>query len=122
MLPAGRVIAQATALGVDEVILTAESRADFRSVATGNMPTIPEHLQGLWEGAVKTCKTQKQQNQLRHLLANYADVFSTTDHDVGCTSEITHSIRTQPGAQPIKQRARRLGPEKEKEVEKQAQE
>ena len=121
-LPAGKLVAQALAIEPTEVLSTTNPGPGVRNIIPQTLPPVPEHLQELWQEAQSTCTTSKQHNQLRHLLTNYADVFSSSDHDVGCTPEVTHSIPTHPGAQPIKQRARRLGPEKEKEVEKQVQE
>ena len=121
-LPAGKLIAQATALEHTEVLPTCKDGPGIRNMTPQDLPPIPTHLQEIWQGALKTCTTKLQRNRLHHLLTNYSDVFSANDHDVGCTPEMVHSIPTHPGAQPIKQRARRLGPEKEKEVDKQVQE
>ena len=49
----------------------------------------------------------------------YADVFSCGDTDVGRTNLVSHSIPVEPGTQPIRQAPRRLGAEKDQEVERQ---
>jgi hypothetical protein len=123
-LPAGKIIGLASSITDNEVITTDHFQGPtLRRIDTGRpAPPIPDHLQQLWEAAQPTCQGEDHQNQLRHLLVRYQHVFSKTDTDVGCTSEVMHSIPTIPGAQPIKQRARRLGPEKEKEVDRQVQE
>ena len=46
-------------------------------------------------------------------------MFSSGDDDQGHTTVVEHDIPLIPGARPVRQPARRLGPEKEKEVEEQ---
>ncbi|HSN22635.1 MAG TPA: reverse transcriptase domain-containing protein, partial [Methylomicrobium sp.] len=46
---------------------------------------------------------------LRELLTRYADVFSTSENDLGCTHLATHSIDTG-SAKPIRQQLRRFPP------------
>ena len=54
-------------------------------------------------------------------MEQYADVFSLGDDDMGLTDVMKHSIQVEPGARPVKQAPRRLGAEKETEVDKQIQ-
>jgi len=81
--------------------------------------TVPEHLQALLQGALPCCTDEDDRKRLQQLLVQYADIFSRSATDVGRTSIVKHSIPTQANAAPIKQHARRLGPEKEKEVSRQ---
>jgi len=53
------------------------------------------------------------------LLRDYGDVFSSGDNDVGLTGVARHEIPLTAGTVPIWQPTRRLGPEKEKEVNRQ---
>jgi hypothetical protein len=84
--------------------------------------SVPEHLTKLYNEAITHCADNSQKNRLAALLCQYSDVFSSGDTDVGRTDLITHSIPTLPGTQPIKQAPRRLGIEKDQEVERQVQE
>ena len=79
---------------------------------------VPEHVQALYESAVEVCSASERV-KVADLLCRYADVFSKDDSDVGKTSLVSHSVPLLPDVKPIKQHARRLGPEKEKEVERQ---
>lgn len=54
-----------------------------------------------------------------NLLTKYSDVFSQGDSDIGQTKLVEHSIPVLEDTKPIKHLPRRLGPEKEKQVEKQ---
>ena len=56
------------------------------------------------------------------LLTEYQDVFSTGDMDMGLTNLVQHEIPTVPQTRPFRQPARRLGAEKEAEVDQQIQE
>jgi len=53
------------------------------------------------------------------LLREYNDVFSSGDHDVGLTRVIRHEIPLAAGTVLIQQPTRRLGPEEEKQVNRQ---
>lgn len=37
---------------------------------------------------------QRQKESLEQLIHDFADVFSTDKHDLGCTDQIYHSINT----------------------------
>ena len=67
----------------------------------------------------KAVRHPSQRRQLADLLIKYADVFSCGDTDVGRTNLVSHSIPVEPGTQPIRQAPRRLGAEKDQEVERQ---
>ena len=122
-LPAGKVVGMATSTLAEEINATTDRDTEYlRRLEPGNEPQIPPHLQELWEQAMDKKPPPLVQSKLKHLLCNYANVFSTSDVDVGRTDQVKHSIPTQPGSRPVKQRARRLGPEKEKEVDRQVKE
>ena len=84
--------------------------------------TPPTHLVALYEQACQNCKSADQRQELVDLLVEYADVFSSDDTDVGQTSLVQHSIPVEPGTAPIRQPPRRLGVEKDQEVERQVEE
>ena len=76
---------------------------------------VPHHLQDLLDrSSVHLNESQKQ--QLEDLLVTFADVFSSGDHDIGCTGLVEHEINTGDHA-PIKQPPRRIGPVRRKEME-----
>lgn len=79
---------------------------------------IPEHLRDLIETASKDCSPEEK-HRLVNMLSRYHDVFSKNDDDVGLTNMVEHEIPIMPGTRPIKQPVRRLGIEKEKEVDAQ---
>ena len=89
-----------------------------------NIPAapIPGHVIDLYQRACANCATTSECQQVAALLQDYSDVFSSGDHDVGLTSLVTHSIPVEAGTQPIRQPPRRLGVEKDKEVDKQVTE
>jgi hypothetical protein len=80
---------------------------------------IPSHITHLNEAARSGCETDQQRLRVAELLHKHGDVFSVDENDMGLTHCISHSIPTVPGSCPIRQPPHRLGPEKEKEVEKQ---
>ena len=80
---------------------------------------VPPHLEDLYSQAAQNCQTSLQRQQISQLLNRYSDVFSSCDTDVGLTNLVQHSIPTLPDTQPIRQPPRRLGFEKDQEVEKQ---
>ena len=82
---------------------------------------IPEHLQALFHEAT-TGHSRSEQAKLAQLLRDYQDVFSKDDTDVGQTNLVQHDIPTPTGIPPIRQPPRRLGPEKDAEVQKQVDE
>ena len=59
---------------------------------------------------------------MAQLLTQYSSVFSSDDSDVGQTNLVTHSIPVGLGTAPIRQAPRRLGVEKNQEVERQVEE
>ena len=82
---------------------------------------VPDHVKPLLEKALPSCSTKEQEQTLTALLVQYAPVFSKGDHDLGVTELVQHEIPTLPGTAPIKQAPRRLGIEKDQEVERQVQ-
>ena len=81
-------------------------------------PSVPEHVQKLFEAARKNCASREQEGPLARLLQRYGTVFSSGEEDVGLTSLVEHGIPVVPGTRPIRQPPHRLGPAKEAEAEK----
>lgn len=81
--------------------------------------TLPEHMTPLFQQAAKNCSTEAQTLALAQLLREYADVFSSNDEDVGLTNLVSHEIPVVQGTNPVRQPPRRLGMEKDQEVERQ---
>ena len=84
-------------------------------------PPVPDHLQTLFNQAETHCRDAGQRRNLAELLTEFADVFSRGEDDVGRTDLIQHSIPTGPDVRPIKQPPRRLGLDKDEEVDRQVQ-
>ena len=53
--------------------------------------------------------TSPQQDQLKHLLSNYSDIFATQDRDLGRTDLASHTISLE-NSTPIRQRPYRVSP------------
>ena len=81
---------------------------------------LPEHLRGLYD---TTCQKEnlapRVQQSFRELLVKHANLFATSDADLGRTSLVTHDIDTGDAA-PIRQPPRRvpfmMQPELDKEM------
>ena len=86
-----------------------------REVNTISSGGLPEHLQGLYQRSVMSL-TLQEAGKLRTLLLEYQNTFSKGSHDLGCFSEIKHTINTGD-EHPVKEAMRRtpLGFEKEEE-------
>ncbi|XP_067939742.1 uncharacterized protein [Watersipora subatra] len=84
-----------------------------------SVDSMPEHIRSVYLEAIRLCTTDEERSNIGKLLEEFQDVFSRSDTDVGRTHLVEHSILVKPGTRPIKQQARRLGPEKEVEVERQ---
>ncbi len=74
---------------------------------------LPPHLSDLYERS--THLTDEQQQTLRCLLLDYADLFSRSPEDLGKTDIVRHRIVTE-NVGPIRQPPRRLPLEKRKEA------
>jgi len=82
--------------------------------------TLPPHLEDV------ACRSaahlsEAQTKVMRQLLAQYADVFSSGNMDLGRTSLVKHTIYTRDGP-PIKQPPRRVAPAKREEMQRAVQE
>ena len=114
-LKAGTVIGTYQPVEEDQ-IEASDVRA--QSVLPGACPDhvtkCPPHVRPLLEQARQICKTDDQFAKLAGLLTAYQDVFSNGDNDMG-----EHSIPLLDGTRPIRQPPRRLGLEKDREVERQ---
>jgi len=82
---------------------------------------VPEHMADLYNGVCGNCTSSTERQVLAQLLAEYSDVFSRGDGNMGLTKVISHKIPLAAGTTPIRQPTRRLGLEKEKEVNPQVQ-
>ena len=58
-----------------------------------------------------------ERNEFFHLLLTYADVFASSEADLGRTGKLHHAIHTG-NAPPIRQRVRRIPPFRRQEVQK----
>ena len=77
---------------------------------------LPNHLRDLYERS-STGLDAYQKGQLHSLLCDFANLFSSGDHDLGHTDQVHHRINTGD-ATPIRQPARRLPPAKMTEAMK----
>ncbi len=80
---------------------------------------VPEHLQDLLTDSID-CVPSQYIPQIESLLCRYADVFSRSDDDIGCTSLVKHKIDTGD-AKPVKQRPRRVPQAQQEEIDNQIQ-
>ena len=86
------------------------------------MGPVPAHLENLYERALAACPELDSSRQTVHIiLFDYVDVFSKDSSDVGRTTLMQHSISVAPNTKHIIHAPRRLGPEKEAEVDRQVQ-
>lgn len=67
----------------------------------------------LTKQTLEVCTNKEQENQVRHLLVAYADVFSNGEIDVARTELVEHKIPVDPETAPIRQPPWRLGLEKD---------
>lgn len=129
-IAAGTVVADYLAIQPEDVSVSGLEREHHQSVKPcgpghRTLPPkteVPSHLQELMEGAMRNGSTEAQGRQIAQLLREYHDVFSTGDGDMGRTQLVEHEIPITPGARPLRQPARRLGAEKEAEVDRQIEE
>ena len=63
----------------------------------------------------------KDQQEVRKILSQYADVFAKDNLNLGHTSVIKHKITLKEGAKPIKEQYRRVPPGLYDEVQKHLQ-
>ena len=105
----------------EDQIETSDVRA--LSVLPGACPDhvtkCPPHVRPLLEQTRQICETDNQFSKLAGLLIAYQDVFSKGGNDVGRTDMGEHSIPLLDSTRPIRQPPRRLGLEKDPEVERQ---
>ena len=98
-----------------DAVLSEADVTHVQNVETEKTFELPEHLQGLYERSAKhLCPTEG--NQVKNLLGQFQDIFSKGSYDLGCFTEVMHSIDTG-NEPPVKQPLRRtpLGFEKEEE-------
>lgn len=121
-ISAGSIIGRCISIAEDQLIEEVQVEQVSEGSAENRMiPTIPPHLETLYQGATAACSHLDERQVIAKLLNEYSDVFASGDQDMGLTDLVKHSIEVEPGARPIKQAPRRLGPEKEAEVDKQIQ-
>ena len=105
----------------DDILPTPTTETKDTSMVKKSEDLMPEHVQTLAKATENHCSAS-QQKQIEKPLCDYADIFSKDDNDVRTTDLVQHDIPIKPGARPVRQPPRRLGHEKEKEVEKQIEE
>ena len=128
VVPSGAVVGCFTSIENDQVIeqdftqgvMDVSTNQVRQNVPTG-VDTVPQHVESLYQEAVVTCSEPLQRQAIANVLTNYSDVFSSGEHDVGRTNLTKHSIPVLPETKPIRHAPRRLGVEKEAEVERQVQ-
>ena len=119
-LRSGTIIGLYQPVGNDQIVEEGHKIGCCRRIQGDQVPpTCPEHMRDLLNQALKTCDSDHQATRVAQLLISYSDVFSKDDEDVGRTDLVRHAIPVAPGTTPIRQPPRRLGPEKDKEVEEQ---
>ena len=93
-----------------------ERSAPILESATRAVTKVPPHLHDLWERACNNLNAE-QAETLAKVLAEYQDVFSDGEFDLGTFSEAKHKIDTGD-ARPVRQKMRRtpLGFEKEEKA------
>ena len=121
-LKAGTTLGLYTPVNQDQVFQHNGESIDTPKCQTVSETSLPAHMLPLFEQACVNCKSAEEKSALAKLLAQYADVFSSDDADVGQTNLVSHSIPVEPGTTPIRQAPRRLGVEKDQEVERQVEE
>ncbi len=117
----GTRIARAELLEEAQISAVHEPGTTARASQQG--PEIALEKQGmLWEAVERTAEDvdQKQKEQLYNLLLGYADIFASSDADLGRTGKLKHSIDVGDN-NPIRQPARRVPPYRREEVHKQLQ-
>lgn len=78
---------------------------------------LPPHLLDLYERSTVNIHTQYH-DQVKQCLIDFADVFSKSSSDIGCTDAVKHTIKTGD-AKPVKQRLRRHPLCNQEEIERQ---
>ena len=116
VLPAGKNIGIFQCVNESEI---EESGVSEHRPPADTSASLPEHLRQLYGSIPSNSDVEPYRNQIVDLLSRYADVFSSGDQDTGRTNLVQHDIPVLPDTRPIRQPARRLGPEKEAEVERQ---
>ena len=119
-LKAGTIIGIYQPIEEDQVEDTdVQAKSILPGACQDHVTRCPAHVRPLLEQTRQICETDDQFARLAGLLIAYQDVFSKGDHDVGRTDVMEHSIPLLDGTRPIRQPPRRLGLEKDKEVERQ---
>ncbi|XP_063858824.1 uncharacterized protein LOC135099801 [Scylla paramamosain] len=86
-----------------------------RSAEVAAVRPLPDFLEDLAHRSA-TNLMEAQTEKVRHTLAQYVDVFSRGDMDLGCTALVKHSINTGSSA-PIKSPPRRIAPARQEEMQ-----
>lgn len=122
-LKKGKVIANFQAVSESDVQSLCNPSVTVNRMETSDITDttlhVPDHVKELYSNALGVCSTEQQRQAVGQLLTQYADVFSSSEQDIGRTTLVTHEIPVVPGVTPIHQPPRRLGFQKEAEVERQ---
>ena len=119
-LKAGTIIGIYQPVDEDQIeAAEVQAKSVLPGACSEHVTRCPPHVRPLLEQTRQICETDDQFAKLAGLLIAYQDVFSKGDTDVGRTDVIEHSIPLLDGTRPIRQPPRRLGLEKDQEVERQ---
>ena len=108
-----------TLLGTGETVTHVEELKEMPLDRSEHAQSLPEHLQDLYKQSCSEL-TPEEAHELRHLLINYADVFSKGNDDLGCTDLTEHTVETGDH-RPIKLPPRKVPLGKRDEAEKMIQ-
>ena len=109
-----------TFVGMCEPVEVMEASTVEENVDRSDKKHLPKHVQELMEGASADL-TGGEREQVRGLLAEFADVFSSSDQDLGKTSLTEHHINTG-NHPPVKVPPRRIPVPKREEATKMIEE
>ena len=83
-----------------------------------NRIALPVHLEDLYLRTIKSVAPEHHQ-KIGELLADFADVFSSGDFDIGNTHAMRHKILTPDNVTPIKQHPYRVSTFQQEEIDRQ---
>ena len=98
------------------MVMTAEVY-DMSDDQTQDNQELPSHLHDLYQRSTANLDSQYHE-QVKQCLMDFADVFSKSGSDIGCTDVVKHSIKTGD-AKPVKQRLRRHPFGNQQEIDRQ---
>ena len=112
-------VRKGTVVGTCEPVDISTGSSTSDDSARSTVDSIPEHLRDLASRSSADLPDPYKE-QLEKLLCKNSDVFSTGDHDLGCTDKAVHHIHTGEH-QPVKTPFRRMPPAKRSEANEMVQ-